>query len=324
MKRIFAVVFILAALASCGKKTADTRQQQGTMLAKVGGAVITDADLERELKSLPDYAQQIFEDEKGKEKFLDELVKKEMLYQEALKKGIDKNPDFAKKVEDFKKLTLVSELLEKEIMSKAKVSDQEAREYYDKHKEDFATATQIRASHILVKTAEEASKIEARLKKGEKFEELAKKESIDKASGKNGGDLGFFSKGQMVPEFEKAAAGLKKNDISGPVKTNFGFHIIKVTDKKAGPVIEFERIKDLISQRLAGERQKETFDKYVDGLRSSYPVEIKKEALAKLKETTDKPTGEKPAETKETPKKKEEPQKKEEAKPTEEPKSKTK
>jgi peptidyl-prolyl cis-trans isomerase C len=317
MKRIFAVIFILAALFACNKKPTESKEQKGAVLAKVGNAVITETDLERDLKSLPDYAQQIFQDEKGREKFLDELVKKEMLYQEAMKKGIDKTPEFAKKVEEFKKLTLVSELLEKEIMAKSKVSDQEIKDYYDKHKDDFATTTQIKASHILVKTEEEAGKIEARLKKGEKFEVIAKKESIDKGSGKNGGDLGFFSKGQMVPEFEKAAAGLKKGEVSSPVKTNFGYHIIKVTDKKAGPVIEFERIKDLISQRLSGERQKEAFDKYLADLKKTYPVEIKKEALAKPSkgmESGEKAKTDKPAEAKEAPKK-DEANSKEEAKP---------
>ncbi|MHB8881976.1 MAG: peptidylprolyl isomerase [Thermodesulfovibrionales bacterium] len=311
MKKMFIVIVILGALVACNKQPGGSKEQKGTVLAKVGTAVITDADLERDLKSLPDYAQQIFEDQKGREKFLDELIKKEILYQEALKKGLDKSADFTKKVEEFKKLTLVSELLEKEIMSRSKVSDQEVREYYDKHKEDFATTSQIKASHILVKTEEEAVKIAGRLKKGEKFEDIARKESIDKGSGKNGGDLGYFSKGQMVPEFEKAAATLKKGETSAPVKTNFGYHIIRVTDKKAGPVIEFERIKELISQRLSGEKQKEAFDKYVDELKKTYTVEIKKEALAKTS------TGaEKPAEPKK------EADKKDEAKPKEEPKPK--
>ncbi|TAN42008.1 MAG: peptidylprolyl isomerase [Nitrospirae bacterium] len=312
MKRMFIAILILGALVACNKQPAGSKEQKGAVLAKVGSAVITDADLERDLKSLPDYAQQIFADQKGREKFLDELIKKEILYQEALKKGLDKSADFTKKVEEFKKLTLVSELLEKEIMSRSKVSDQEVREYYDKHKEDFATTSQIKASHILVKTEEEALKISGRLKKGEKFEDIARKESIDKGSGKNGGDLGYFSKGQMVPEFEKAAAALKKGETSAPVKSNFGYHIIKVTDKKTGPVIEFDRIKELISQRLSGERQKEAFDKYVDELKKTYTVEIKKEALAK----TSKETGAgKPAEDKKDAVKKDEPKPKEEPKP---------
>ncbi|MBA4373318.1 MAG: peptidylprolyl isomerase [Thermodesulfovibrio sp.] len=323
MKRILIAIIVLAALAACNKKPAEPKAEKGAVLAKVGAAVITEGDLERELKSLPDYAQQMFSDEKGKEKFVEELVKKEMLYQEAVKKGLDKSADFVKKVEEFKKLTLVSELLEKEIMARTKVSDQEAKEYYEKHKEEFVTTSQIKASHILVKTEDEAVNVLARLKKGEKFEEIAKKDSLDKGSAKSGGDLGFFARGQMVPEFEKAAAELKPGEISKPVKSNYGFHIIKVTDKKTGPVIEYDRIKDLISQKLSGERQKESFDKYVTELKKTYTVEIMKDALAKPKEgakegpkeSNAKATADKPAAEKKDAPKKDETPKKEEARP---------
>jgi len=281
MKRILVSILVAGLLFSCAKKGTD-QTAQGPVVAKVGNSGITQADFEREMRSLPDYAQQLFQGEGGKEKFLDEIVKKEILYQEAVKRGIDKDPDFSRKLEEFKKLTLASALLEKEIMSKNKVTEQEVKDYYSKHKEDFTTTSQIKASHILVKTEAEANKVLARLKKGEKFEEIAKKESLDTASAKNGGDIGFFSRGQLVPEFEKAAAGLKVGELSGPVKTAYGYHIIKVTDKKTGPVVEFDRVKDVIHQRLSGERQKEAFDKYIDELRKSYKVEINKDVLAKI------------------------------------------
>ena len=163
-----------------------------------------------------------------------------------------------------------------------KVSDQDIKQYYEKNKDKFAPVTQIRASHILVKTEDEAKKIEDRLKQGEDFAQLAKKYSIDTATAKNGGDLGYFSKGQMVPEFESAAMKLKPGEISEPVKTKYGYHIIKMTNKKMGQVVEFEKVKNLISQNLMAEKQKEVFDSYVDGLKKSYKVEINKEALSKL------------------------------------------
>lgn len=281
MKRIMVSILFAGLLFSCTQKTAD-KIAQGPVVAKVGSANITEADFEREMKSLPDYAQQLFEGEAGKEKFLDEIIKKEILYQEALKKGIDKSPDFDRKLEEFKKLTLASQLLEKEIMSKSKVTEQEVKDYYDKHKEDFTTTSQIRASHILVKTEAEANKVLARLKKGEQFEEIAKKESLDTKSAVNGGDIGFFARGQLVPEFEKAAAGLKVGELSGPVKTAYGYHIIKVTGRKTGPVVEFDRVKDVIYQRLTGEKQKEAFDNYIAEIRKNYKVEINKDVLAKI------------------------------------------
>ena len=294
------------ALVSCSKKEAE---QKGTYLAKIDNTSITQADFDREYRSLPDYAQQMFTDAAGKEKFLNEIINKELLYKEALKKGYDKGDAFTRKLEEFKKLSLVSELFEKEIMAKAKVSDQDIKDYYEKNKGDFVIAKEIRASHILVKTEEEAQKVLARLKQGDKFEAVAKEVSVDTASAKNGGDLGFFKKGQMVPEFERAAAMLKVGETSSaPVKTQFGFHIIKVTDKKVGEAVEFDKVRDMIAQKLSGERQKEAFDKYIADLRNTHKVEINKEALSKADQApakTEKPqeAPAKPEEKKEEPKK---------------------
>ncbi len=283
MKKLTVFVLLILALFACQKKEAGQTAQSGPFLAKVGNMTITQADYDREFAALPDYAQQMFKGDEGKQNFLDEIIKKEILYQEALKKGLDKTPAFTQKVEDFKKLTLISELIGQEVMSKSKVSDQEVKDFYDKHKQDFTTTSQIRASHILVKTEDEANKVIERLKKGEKFETLAKELSLDKESAKRGGDVGFFGRGQMVPEFERAAAGLKVGQISGPVKTQFGYHIIKVTARKTGPVVEFDRVKEVIAQKLSGERQKEAFDKYIEQIRKDYNVTINKDALQAMK-----------------------------------------
>ena len=316
----FAVLIVILTISlffACAKK----EDQKGPYLAKVGNVEITQADFEREIKNLPDFAQKMFENSSGKEKFLDELVKKEILYQEAVKKGLDKDSGYLKKIEDFKKITLVGVLLEKEIEAKAVVSDKDIKDYYEKHKEEFTPVSQLKASHILVKTEKEAKDIEEKLKKGEDFAKIAKKSSIDTASAKNGGDLGFFSKGQMVPEFEAAAVKLKKGEISEPVQTKFGYHIIKLTDKKLGQPVEFDKIKNIISQHLVAEKQKEAFDSYMDGLRKTYKVDINKEAFSKLAPKEEKKEGvqEKPVqkeepkeqpkeapkqETKETPEKK--------------------
>jgi peptidyl-prolyl cis-trans isomerase C len=294
MKKLTLLVLLLLALFACQKKEAGQTAQTGPFLAKVGNVTITQADYDREFTALPDYAQQMFKGSEGRENFLNEIVKKEILYQEALKKGLDKTPEFKQKVEEFKKLTLISELIGQEIMAKAKVSDQDVKDYYDKHKEDFAPTTQIRASQIVVKTEDEANNILARLKKGEKFETLAGELSLDKESARHGGDIGFFGRGQMAPEFERAAAGLKIGQVSQPVETSSGYVIIKVTAKKKGPVLEFDRVKEIIAQKLSGERQKEAFDKYIESIRKNYPVTINKEALQAMKPQT---APEKPAES---------------------------
>ncbi|MBI5074636.1 MAG: peptidylprolyl isomerase [Nitrospirae bacterium] len=309
MRRVAVICVVALALVSCSKKEAGVK---GPYLAKIDNTAVTQADFDREFQALPDYAQQIFTDAAGKEKFLNEIINKELLYKEAVKKGYDKGQDYIKKVEEFKKLSLVSELFEKEIMAKAKVSDQEVKDYYDKNKDDFIVAKEIKASHILVKTEDEAQKVLSRLKKGEKFEVIAKAVSIDTGSAKNGGDLGFFKKGQMVPEFERAAAALKTGETTSfPVKSPFGFHIIKVTDKKTGEAIPYDKVRDLVSQKLSGERQKGVFDTYMAELKKSHKVEINKEALTAkpVPAKTDKQEAPAKPEEKKAEPKKEEPKK---------------
>lgn len=288
MKKQFVLILAIAvccSLMACAQKG----EQKGPYLAKVGTVKITQADLERDIKNLPEFAQRLFEGPEGKGKFLDEMIKKELLYQEASKRGLDKDPEYLRKLEEFKKLTLIGQLLEKEIEAKAKVTDQDVKDYYEKHKDELSAISQIRASHILLKTEEEAKKIIARVKKGEDFAAIAKKSSIDPGSAQNGGDIGYFSSGQMVPEFESAAAKLKVGEVSSdPVKTKFGYHVIKVTDKKQGKPVEFEKIKNVLFQRISAERQKEFFDSYIENLKKTFKVEINKEAVSKLASTEEK------------------------------------
>ncbi len=278
MKKILFFLFAVCLLFACTKK----EEKQSSYLAKVGNKTITEADMEREISNLPDFVQKMFEGVSGKQRFLDELIKREILYQEALKKGLDKDPVYQRKLEDFKKMNLVGLLLEKEIERKTKISDKEVRDYYEQHKEDFAPVSQVRLSHIVTNKEEEAQKILERLKKGEDFAQIAKRDSIDTASAKKGGDLGFFSRGDIPEEFRTLAVRLKTGQVSEPIKTKAGYEIIKVTDKKVGQVIEFEKIKDLISQNLLAEKQRESFDSYIEGLRKKYNIEINKEALSKL------------------------------------------
>jgi peptidyl-prolyl cis-trans isomerase C len=281
MRRVagFALIVLLVfAFNACSKKT----ETKGSYLVKVGNAKITEADLDRELKNLPEFAQALFAGSSGKERFLDELVKKEILYQEAVKKGIDKDPQYKAKVEDFKKITLVGLLLERVIEEKSKVTPQDVKEYYEKNKEEVSPATQIKVSQIVVKTSDEANSVYEKLKKGEDFAKIAKQSSLDPGSAKNGGDLGYLAKGQMKPEIESVAVKLKVGQFSPPVKIPGGYLLVKVTDKKLGKPLEFDKVKNLIAQRLAAEKQKTAFDSYLDELRKTYKVEMNKEAISQL------------------------------------------
>jgi peptidyl-prolyl cis-trans isomerase D len=146
-----------------------------------------------------------------------------------------------------------------------KIKEKELKDYYDKNLNSFKVPEKIRARHILVKTKKEAEELLKKLKNNGNFIELAKKYSIG-PSAKNGGDLGYFTKGQMVPTFEKAAFALKKGEISNIVKTQFGYHIIKLVDIKKASVEPFEKVKDSIKNTLennyAESKMNEFYKKY--------------------------------------------------------------
>lgn len=284
MKKILLIIVSMIFVVSCSKGNST----KGNVVAKVGDKTITQEDLQNEIKGLPPEAKAFFQGTEGTARFVDELINKELLYMEAKKRGFDKDKDFIRQVEEFKKLTLINYLLQKEIEAASKFSEKDVKEYYDKHKDEFSVYNQVRLSQIVVKTDEEVKKVYERLQKGEDFGKVAAELSQDRLSAKSGGDIGIFKKGEMLPELESAAFSLKKGSVSMPIKLKDKFHILKVTDAK-GTVIEFEKVKNLISQRLLVEKQRAAFDKLLENLKKSYKIEKNKEVISKLNLIPEKP-----------------------------------
>ena len=249
-----------------------------------------------------------------KQKILDNLVGRELLKQEADKKAIksdaaevDAQMENLKKrfgtEEEYqgtlKKMNLTEEslkkqfsseivlrkLLEQEVASKIVLEPNEAKEFYDSNPEVFKAPEMIRASHILVKveqnaTPEEKAKalekmkgIQKKIQDGADFAQVAKEVS-DCPSKENGGDLDFFQKGQMVGPFETAAFSLKPGQVSDIVETEFGYHLIKLTDKKGPGVMTFEEMQPRIEQHGKSEKMTQQVTQYVDKLKSKAKIEI--------------------------------------------------
>ncbi len=159
------------------------------------------------------------------------MILREIIYREAKKEGITDEPAMISRMEDAKKKVVLEEYLKRKLEGGLSPAKEETEKYYLENKDAFDNAETIRVEHILVKTRDEAEKIQKLVASGENFEKLARENSIcPSASG--GGDLGYFKRGDMVPEFDKAAFELvKPGDISPIVETKFGFHIIKLVDK---------------------------------------------------------------------------------------------
>ncbi len=178
----------------------------------------------------------------------------------------------------------IQEFIEKQFASKINISNEEIKTYYDGNPDKFKQPEEVKASHILVsvppksddaKKAEARKKIEdvqKRLKKGEDFAAVAKEVS-DCPSKEQGGDLGYFAKGQMVKPFEEAAFAMKPGETSNIVETDFGFHLIKVVDKKAAGTRPYETVKDSISDKLRQEKLQKDLTAYLDKVKESAKIE---------------------------------------------------
>jgi peptidyl-prolyl cis-trans isomerase C len=244
---------------------------------------------------------------------LESLINQELLYQSSKKnnikvdqKTIDERYDSIKKrfktEEEFKeaianmnvteatiraqleKGLAIDELLKKKVVKDLAVTEEESRNFYNENPEQFKQAEQVKASHILIKvqpTADEAKKTEARkkiesvqgkLKKGDEFADVAKEYS-EGPSKSRGGDLGYFKRGQMVKPFEDAAFSMNVDQVSGVVETQFGYHIIKVTDKKPASTSTYPEVKDQLQEQLKQQKTRQAVGEYVDGLRKDAKIE---------------------------------------------------
>jgi peptidyl-prolyl cis-trans isomerase C len=199
----------------------------------------------------------------------DQVVLREIFAQEAEKRGIAASADYRAQMELARQSIMIRELFE-DFKKKNPVSDAEARAEYDKFKAQ-ASGTEYRARHILVEGEDEAKSLIAQIKGGAKFEDLAKAKSKDPGSGQNGGDLDFAKPDNYVPEFSKAMTALKKGEMTeAPVKSQFGWHVIRLDDTREAQFPEFDQVKPQIQQRLAQVKLQKFQDDLRKGAKTDY------------------------------------------------------
>ena len=225
------------------------------IIATVDSVKITKDDADRFIQASQPTMNYDMLNDKQKKQVIDRLIERELFSEEAERAGIENDPEFKKLLEQQKKDLMVAQWMKNDF-EKTIVSDGEVKAFYNNNKKKFEVPAQVHARHILVKSEKKAQEIINSLKglKGEelksKFIELAKKESTG-PTGVKGGDLGYFTASQMVLPFSKAAFALKKGGITlKPVKTQFGYHVIYVEDKKPAQILPFDTVKDKIRQSL--------------------------------------------------------------------------
>ena len=245
------------------------------VVATVNGKPVTEADLalaegelSRQFAQLPA--------EQRRAAALSAAIEIRVLADKAVASGLDKDADFQRRVAFLRERALHGEMVEKEVVGK--ITDADLRASYDKSVAEAPPVNEVHARHILVKTKEEAEAIVGQLDGGADFQKLANEHTTDPSGKTSGGDLGYFGPGQMVPEFEKAAFALAPGAYTKePVQTQFGWHVIKVEDKRVQPPPAFDQVKDQVRSAVIR-------DKYfalVKQLRAEAKVDIPDAALKK-------------------------------------------
>ncbi|MEN8169154.1 MAG: peptidylprolyl isomerase [Pseudomonadota bacterium] len=257
--------FILPLLTAGALTLSASISAEEEVIATVNGSKITQQDFQRF----------VYEATQGKggeinpNDVLSELLSRELVYQDAVKQGIDKRKIINDELQRFKQRLMVAAALDDQ-MKKKPTTDKELQAIYDKDIKNLKLK-EFKARHILVEDKTLAEQIITELDLGGDFEKLAKKHSIDAGSQKNGGDLGWFKPQQMVPEFSLAAAQLEKNKYTkAPVKSQFGWHIIKMEDNRDVAPPTFEQIKPKLAQ--VAQQQKVT--KYIQSLKEKADIKI--------------------------------------------------
>ena len=265
---IAALLFVLPAAAGCSKNSSSEAPASSTsdpVIARVNGVDIKQSDLALAEEDVG-ADMQAASPEAKREHLISYLADIIMVTQAADKKNLADSPDFKRRLAFLRSKLLMGYELQQE--AKTALTDEALKQTYDEAVKSMSGQEEVRARHILVEGEDEAKAILEQLKGGADFAKLAKEKSKDPGAAE-GGDLGYFTKDQMVPEFADVAFKMYPGQLSNPVKTQFGWHVIKVEDKRIKQPPEFEKVKDQIEAYLARKAQSD----FITKLRQSAKVE---------------------------------------------------
>ena len=240
-----------------------------TVEAVICGHEITSAEVDAFIASLPREQQVYASHPDFRKQCVDQLIAVYALAKYGEEEKLDETEKFKAILENARK-DILAQMAMRKLFATVNVTDDEIKEYYDANKSKYSKGASVHAKHILVDNEEKCTELLNAITSGEKVFEDVAKESSTCPSGANGGDLGEFGRGQMVKEFEDAAFAAEVGHVVGPVKTQFGYHLIKVEDKKEAGESSLEEVKDQIRAELSQKKQEEAYRAKVDELKKKY------------------------------------------------------
>jgi len=278
IKSMFILFAILVSFSLCTFQAAALQDQdvnnQDNILATVNGEKITLQEFEEYWNMIPEnYKLQL-----TKEDLLEQIITQTLLIQKAEEINLREDPEVAFKINNTVNQILIQSLLEKEIIEKTILSDEDIESYYEENKEDYWQEEEVHALNILVETEEIANEVMKKLEEGQEFTELAK-EFSSSSTASSGGDIGFISKGTLTSKIEEQLFVLETGEISEIIPTERGFHIFKIVDKNPSRYLELSDVKEEIRGQLTPIKQQEAFNQYLQEIEDSSTIERNIELL---------------------------------------------
>ncbi len=242
------------------------------ILAKVGGLTVMESEVNEMVAALMQRGQNA-DNPQGRAMVLEQLIANKLLLLDAQKNMYEYNAEFKAQLQKIKEDMLINFAMSKALESIKPATEDEIKAFYEENKARFVAGESVSASHILVDSEEKANELLEKINAGEiSFEDAARSESSCPSS-ENGGNLGEFTRGQMVPEFDEAVFKMSVGEVVGPVKTQFGYHLIKLNAKNEEKPYDFEEIKSQLGDMVMKDKQHKTFQSKINQLKILYPVD---------------------------------------------------
>ncbi len=295
MKKVLALLFLVTfGVFACNEKDEEKVQEPGmvkkeakpkaggitkNVVAVVGSEEITVGDFEKYVNTLPQGQKEWANSPQGKKYIIDTLVTARLIEQEFNRRGLDRNPEYINRIENYKK-QLMTEFIQKELIKdEIKITDEDIEKYYKEHDKEFNVPEQAKVLDMVLAQEKEALDVIARLKKGEDFGTLAANLSIDNFTKSRSGDLPPFTREARPDIADKVFAAKKPNEIIGPVKTSQGYHVIKFVKKIPPQSRTLDEVKDSLRARLAAIKRNEVYQNFIKQLKDSSNLKLNEEFI---------------------------------------------
>lgn len=268
-------LFLVAALAGLGLGFSScTTQQEEPVIAMVNGRAITQIEFDVRWGELSEATRARYNKEGGKRRFLDELITRELLMQEARRQGLDQNDGIRDKAQRYKEQLILDELLKDKLQSKVELTQDELDAYYEKHARELLDPLKVQVSQMLLPNLPAAKDLETQVNRGGDFAKFAQRYSIDDKTKAKGGDLGPYRKGLVLPEVDAAIHTLKPGMVSAPIKTESGYYLVMITPLDKEIIQADLATRERLRQELLADKRRKRFEEVIADIRTNATIRL--------------------------------------------------